>query len=116
MLTERIERLDASVRRLEVEVNRSPVRGVVGSQGGEGIESFVIFPAIPNDEPRLIRLVSSRKTHIWIRPLDWVPSKLDTYWYAVPGDSRWHPTGGKLSRLSGEPGTISATLEPLEPE
>lgn len=112
MLSADIERLDALVRRLEDEMDRSPVRGLVGWHSGDGIESVMVFPEIPVGEPQIIFVVSSRLTN-FIPPLPPVvpePSKLDTYWYAAPGDSRWHPIGGKLSRLWGEPGTISQAL------
>lgn len=112
MLSAEIERLDAMVRRLEDEMDRSPVRGLVGWHSGDGIETVMVFPEIPVGEPQIIFVVSSRKTFMIDTPVVPVPSKLDTYWYAAVGDSRWHPIGGKLSRLWGEPGTISATFEP----
>ncbi len=93
---------------LEDLMHEAPVRFPVGGLGaGDGIETFMEFPEIPVDEATIIYLVSSVQTFIPGNLLRATPSELDTYWWAVPGDTRWHPIGGKLSGISGVPGMIS---------
>lgn len=109
-----LEELGAKLRRLEIEVNRSPVRNPLGGSGASQFPTVFFLPALPTAEagPQIVFLHSidillyqtALPVHQVIVPR---PNPLDSYWWAGPDSTEWTRLGGSLGDLEGTPGNGS---------